>query len=231
MDINDPKTAKLLFLGIGVAALVYVNFFTSLVPVSYKAQAAELEDLKGRYETISLEVNRARQSVKHLPHLEAEFEALQGKWEEANQLLPNEKQIISLFREVSFRGQSAGVEFVLFQPAGTANGEFYTENLLNVEVEGGYHQIATFLNELATMTRIVNVRDLVIEQLPPRETPRHPAKASFAAIAYTLGVSAAAPPPGAPAGGGGAVRVAPNNAKGRVQGRSTHTSASGGTDE
>ncbi len=224
MDINDPKTAKLLFLGIGGAAILYLNFFTALVPFSYKAQAAELGELRGQYEKVSLEVNRARQSMKHLPHLEAEFEALQSKWEEANQLLPGDKQIISLFREVSFRGQSCGVDFVLFQPAGTVSGDFYRENLLNIKVDGGYHQIASFLNEVAAMTRIINVRDLVIEQLPPRDNPNFPARASFTAVAYTLGAAPAgeAPPDDAPTSRGVAAKV---------RGRQSNSGGQGGSEE
>jgi type IV pilus assembly protein PilO len=224
MDINNPKTARLLFLAIGAAAILYLNFFTALVPFSYKAQAQELGELRGRYEKVSLEVNRARQSLKNLPHLEAEFEALQGKWTEANQLLPNEKQIISLFREISFRGQSCGVDFVLFKPAGSANGDFYRENLLSIEVEGGYHQIAAFLNEVANMVRIINVRDLEIEQLPPRESPKFPAKASFTAVAYTLGTGPAD-------GGAEGVGAIAQGVKQKVQGRREHSGEEGGSEE
>ena len=140
MDINDPKTAKLIFLALGIGALFYVNFFTTLLPISYKAQADELSELKSHYETLSLEVNRARQSAKNLPHLEAELDALEEKWNEANQLLPTEKQIIDLFREIYFRGISCGVDFTRFHPAGARAGEFYTENLLEIRVEGDYHR-------------------------------------------------------------------------------------------
>jgi Tfp pilus assembly protein PilO len=192
MDLNDPKTAKLILLVIGIAGLLYVYFGTAFLPITYKAQAAELKELEGRYESLSLEINRARQSAKHLPHLEAEYEALQRKWEEANQLLPTDKQIASLLREISFRGQSCGVEFTLFKPLAPVAGEFYTENPLEIGVEGGYHEIAAFLNELSTMTRIVNTRDLEIEQLPPENYPRHVSKAHFTAVAYTLGGGAAA---------------------------------------
>lgn len=186
MDVNDPRTIKLFMLGIGLAGLLYLYFGTSFLPFSHKVQAKELRELNDRYETLSLELNRARQSAKHLPHLEAEYEALQRKWDEANQLLPAEKQIAGLLREISFRGQSCGVEFVLFQPLTPVPGDFYRENPLEIKVEGGYHEIAAFLNELASMTRIVSVRDLEIEQTNARVKSKHAAKAHFTAVAYTL---------------------------------------------
>ena len=192
MDINDPKTAKLILAGIGIAALLYIHFGTVFLPFSYKARAEELNELEDCYEALSLEINRARQSAKNLPHLEAEYEALHGKWEEANQLLPRHTQIASLLREISFRGQSCGVEFTFFKPFPPRAGDFYTENPLEIKVEGGYHEIAAFLNELASMTRIVNARDIEITQIPPEKESRHAAEAHFTAVAYTLQAGAAA---------------------------------------
>jgi Tfp pilus assembly protein PilO len=188
MDLNDPKVAKLLFLGLFFAGFLYLYFGTALLPFTHKAQAGELQELSERYEELSLEVNRARQTVKHLPHLEAEYEALEQKWSEANQLLPEQKQVTSLLREISFRGQICGVEFTLFEPQAPVPAEFYTENPVSAKVEGGYHNIAAFLNELARMTRIVNVRNLKVEEVTSNEKSKWPAKAEFTIVAYTLGV-------------------------------------------
>ncbi|MCK4303312.1 MAG: type 4a pilus biogenesis protein PilO [Candidatus Eisenbacteria sp.] len=228
MDINDPKTAKLIIAGIGIAAVLYIHFGTTFLPFSYKAEAKELNELEGRYEALSLEINRARQSAKNLPHLEAEYEALQAKWEEANQLLPRQKQITSLLREISFRGQSCGVEFTLFKPLPNRAGDFYTENPIEIKVEGGYHEIAAFLNEMASMTRIVNARDIEIEQIPPEKESCHAAEIHFTAVAYTLQAGAAAP-----SGESGGVVAGAKKIGKLVSSRSTRSAAaaSGGSDE
>jgi len=57
-----------------------------------------------------------------------------------------------------------------------------------VKIEGGYHNIASFLNELAQMTRVVNVRNLEIEEMRGNENAKYPAQAKFTAVTYTLGV-------------------------------------------
>ncbi len=232
MDMNDPRLPKFFLLGIAVAGLLYVYFGTSWLPFTYPVQAKELASLRERYETLSLEINRARQSAKHLPHLEAEYEALQTKWSEANQLLPRENQIAGLLREVSFRGLTSGVEFVLFEPLPKVAGSFYTEHPIDVRVEGGYHQIAGFLNELAGMTRIVNVRGLEVEQTRPSDATKHVAKAHFHAVAYTLGVSPDAQP-AENAGGGGNVVQSGRKIANKVKGRTTQPNAvaGGGTEE
>jgi len=58
MDLNDPKIAKLMFLGIFLVGFVYLYFGTMLLPFSHKAKAGELQELGQRYEELSLEVNR-----------------------------------------------------------------------------------------------------------------------------------------------------------------------------
>lgn len=218
MDLNDPRVPRYFLIGICVAGLLYAYFGTSLLPFTYKVQAKELAGLKDRYEKLSLEVNRARQSAKHLPHLEAEYETLRAKWEEANQLLPTENQIGSLLQEISFRGLTCGVDFLLFEPKPPVAAQFYTENPIAIQVEGGYHEIATFLNELAAMTRIVNVRDLVIEQTRQQDATPSTAKAQFTAVAYTLGGQGAAAPQGQAITAGGIIRSGQRIAE-KVRGR------------
>jgi type IV pilus assembly protein PilO len=218
MDLSDPRVPKYFMIGICVAGLLYVYFGTSFLPFTYKVQAKELAELKDRYEKLSLEVNRARQSAKHLPHLEAEYATLRTKWEEANQLLPTQNQISSLLQEISFRGLTCGVDFLLFEPKPPVAAQFYTENPIAIQVEGGYHEIASFLNELAAMTRIVNVRDLMIEQTRQKEATEATAKASFTAVAYTLGGQADAQPQQAQGGAGGVIRSGQRIAQ-KIKGR------------
>jgi len=218
MDLNDPRVPKYFLIGICVAGLLYTYFGTSLLPFTYKVQAKELASLKDRYEKLSLEVNRARQSAKHLPHLEAEYETLRAKWEEANQLLPTQNQISSLLQEISFRGLTCGVDFVLFEPQPPVAAQFYTENPIAIQVEGGYHQIASFLNELAAMTRIVNVRNLVLEQTRQQDATQSTAKAGFTAVAYTLGGHGHAATQPASASAGGIIRSGQRIAE-KVKGR------------
>ena len=105
MDLNDPKMAKLVLLGIGLAGLLYVYFGTSLLPVTYRAQAAETKDLQGRYESLSLEINRARQSAKNLPHLEAEYATLQEKWEEEISEIPFDYGVLDEHYEEMYQNE------------------------------------------------------------------------------------------------------------------------------
>ena len=83
-------------------------------------------------------------------------------------------------------------------------------------------------NELAAMTRIVNVRDLEIEQIPLEDASKQVARAEFTAVAYTLGLSAGLA--GAADGSGGVVAGA-KRIGGMVKGSEPGAGRHGGSEE
>jgi len=187
MDLRDPKTAKLVLGAIFGAALLYLHFGTAVLPFSYRARAVKSGELSRQYETLTAANRRARAAAARLPRLQAEAERLEMRWQEAQQLLPEATEMDALLREISFWGQSSGVEFALFKPVSPVVYAYHTEHPIEIQVEGSYHEIAGLLREVASMRRIVTVRELEIEQIPAHEQSRHSARAGFAAVAYTLG--------------------------------------------
>jgi len=186
IQINDPKAQKIALGSIVGLAILYVYFLTSLFPFTFKASAAELKDLSTRYEELSRDLTKARQTVNSLPYLEKEFDLVHGKWQSAQMLLPDQEEMASFLRAVALLGDQSGVVFVLFRPLPPQPAQYYTEHPIEVRVEGGYHEIGTFLGELANMERIVTVSDLSIETA--KDSPEEkPASASFIAKTYTLG--------------------------------------------
>ncbi|MBD3237877.1 MAG: type 4a pilus biogenesis protein PilO [Candidatus Eisenbacteria bacterium] len=187
MDMRDPKAAWMILGGLLAVVVLYLNFGTSMIPFSYRGRMQEAGELQQRYEALALENRRARAAAARLPQLETQAERLERHWAEAQRLIPKEKEIDLLLREISFRGQSSGVDFLLFRPMKPVAYDYHTEHPIEVRVEGSFHEITGLLRELASMRRIVNVRDLLLEQNPSEEEDAGSAKAHFTAVAYTLG--------------------------------------------
>ncbi len=186
IQLHDPKAQRIALGSIAGGAIFYVYFLTTLVPFTYKASAAEIKDLSGRYEVVSRDLTKARQEVNSLPYLEKEYNLVHAKWQSAQGLLPDSEEMASLLRAVAVLGDQSGVLFVLFRPLPPQPAQYHTEHPIEVKVEGGYHEIGTFLGELANMQRIVTVSDLSI--VTAKESPdEKPASASFIAKTYTLG--------------------------------------------
>jgi type IV pilus assembly protein PilO len=194
MELKDPRLAKGILLGLCAGGLFYFWFGTPVLPFSYPVRAKQIRELEGRQADLTRQLDQARRTASGLAALETEEAELQGRWALARRLLPDENQIASLLREITVRGNACGVEFTLFKPRPTVPREFYSEKPVEVKVEGGYHAIARFLAKLATMDRIVQVRDLQIEQSLDAEPGGPTAHAQFVAVAYVLGVPPAAAP-------------------------------------
>jgi type IV pilus assembly protein PilO len=186
IQLSDPKAQRIALGSIVGIGVLYVYFLTTLVPFTYKASAAEIKDLSGRYDAVNRDLTKARQEVNSLPYLEKEFSLVHAKWQSAQSLLPDSEEMASLLRAVAMLGDQSGVVFVLFRPLPAQPAQYHTEHPIEVRVEGGYHEIGTFLGELANMQRIVTVSDLSIETA--KDSPvEKPAAASFIAKTYTLG--------------------------------------------
>jgi type IV pilus assembly protein PilO len=185
MDLKDPKTQKLMLVGLGTAVLVYFYVIADYVPFNYKARSKEISALKADYTRESNELTKAQQLVSRLPELKKEFALLNQRWAVAQELLPTQKEVASLLRKVTIAGQEAGVKFVLFKPSEPHPTPDFTENPVQVTITGGFHHAGAFLGEIAELSRLVNVSQLRLKGFDKGELD-DTVQAEFVATAYTL---------------------------------------------
>lgn len=160
LDLKSPAMQKLLLSVLLAGGALGIFFFTHLVPFGFPNNAEHLATLKADYEKKSADLARARASVADLPRFEAEYDQLHQRWELASELLPTDKQLAVLLRRITLAGEQTGVEFVTFRPAGPHAEQYHTELPISISVTGDYHNIGSFLAELANLRRIVNVSNL-----------------------------------------------------------------------
>lgn len=176
MNLREPKTQKILIGCIALIAGGYVYFGTTFLPFNYPVRKAKIKELSADYEKLSAEVEKARKVVGDLARLEAEYERLHDQWVSAQELLPEEKEMPDLLRQVTTAGSRSGVEFALFEPEAPVAHELYTDHPITVTVRGNYHQVGSFMGRLSNLERIVNVTDLAMVQ--PNESKHTKKKTS-----------------------------------------------------
>jgi type IV pilus assembly protein PilO len=205
MDLKNPSVQKAL-LGVLVAGGVLGVFFgTHLLPITFPVQQQKLDALKADYEKKSTDLARARATVADLPRFEAEYQQLHDQWTLAAELLPADKQLPGLLRRITLAGEQTGVQFVLFKPAGVKGETYYSEIPVEISVSGGYHQVGSFLAELANLRRIVTVSNVHLKTNTGATTdPLATTSAEFTASAYSLNPGPAPAAPATPAAKGDA---------------------------
>ena len=215
MDLQDPKVQKLVLSAL-LSAMVLVFFFgTTLAPFTFSSRNADINELRTEHERLSRELERARLTVGNMAKVEREFEYLHRQWKVAQRLLPDENEMSGLLRKVSAAGTQAGLEWVEFTPQPTLGHGFYQENPIDVKLEGGYHQVGTFLGSIANLGRIINVRGLELQGVRPEqqadEKVGHTLTATMQVVAYSLDPNAALTAPQDASGEGQSLDTAGNN--------------------
>jgi type IV pilus assembly protein PilO len=196
VDLRNPVVQKAVLSVLAAGAVLGVFFFTHLLPFSYPVQRERIEALKADFEKKQTDLARARATVADLPRFEAEYEQLHQRWTMAAELLPTDRQMAALLRKITLAAQSTGCEFVVFRPESNKTQTYYTELPLHLSVNGGYHQVGSFLAELSNMRRIITVSGLILKtNSQSKGDDGLSTSAEFTASAYSLNSTPAAPEP------------------------------------
>ncbi len=198
VDFKSPAVQKLSLAILVAGAALGIFYFTHLMPFGFPNTRDQVASLRADYEKKSSELARARASVADLPRFEAEYDQLHQRWELAAELLPTDRQLSTLLRKITLAGQQTGVAFLMFKPAGQRQSEYHTELPVQISVTGPYHNVGSFLAELANLRRIVTVSNLHLASNTRADDGT--TTADFVASAYSLNtspvVSTAAPQKG-----------------------------------
>ncbi len=209
VDLRNPVVQKAVLSVLVAGAVLGVFFFTHLFPFNFPVQRERIEALKSDFEKKQTDLARARATVADLPRFEAEYDQLHQRWSMAAELLPADRQMAALLRKITLAAQETGCQFVVFRPNGTKSETYYTELPLHLSVNGGYHQVGSFLADLANMRRIITVSGLALKSNgASKGDDGLTTSAECTASAYSLNTTPAAPQ-APPAGGkkGGAANA------------------------
>jgi type IV pilus assembly protein PilO len=76
--------------------------------------------------------------------------------------LPDRSQMDALLTDINQVGVGRGLEFDLFRPGAETLSDFYATLPVSIKVMGNYHDIGSFVNDLAKLPRIVTLHDVVL---------------------------------------------------------------------
>jgi type IV pilus assembly protein PilO len=116
-------------------------------------QEAKLkEEYKGKKQlAVNLDLHR-----QQLREIDSSFGALLKQ-------LPNKSQMDALLVDINQAGLGRGLQFELFRPSPQEIiKDFYAELPVSVRVTGSYHDMGQFASDIAQLSRIVTLNDIVI---------------------------------------------------------------------
>jgi len=129
----------------------------------YMPKAGKINELEKDYNDLQVKLTKARAAAKGFDKYQRQYKEAQVKFRLALQLLPDKKEIPSLLESISRSGRRSGLEFLLFKPENEVSKDFYAEIPVKIEVRGGYHNLAIFFDQVARLSRIVNISNIKIK--------------------------------------------------------------------
>jgi Tfp pilus assembly protein PilO len=154
---------------------------------------------------LAAEVVRARVTAATLPAAEQEVLRLERALRETTAMLPEEKDPQDVLRQLHELAGDSGLDLSRFTPKTIVPKEQYSEWAIELELDGGYHDLARFFEGLAAMRRLTWVADLQIRaRAQPAPNRTVTASCTVMTIVFGRDASSPAPPtPTAPPGMGG----------------------------
>jgi type IV pilus assembly protein PilO len=143
-----------------ICVSVFIILFVLFWFLSYWPRWQSIGKLDAEQKRLSADLERSKKNAQQLETLRKEFELKQRDFNVVMKSLPEKEEISSLLTGVSQSGQQAGLDFLLFQPQGDVNKNFYAEIPVSIRVRGGYHNVAQFFDKVANLSRIVNIRNI-----------------------------------------------------------------------
>lgn len=138
-------------------ALIAVAFIALYYYFIHQDNSRRVERMEGQLRKLSAELAEKQAYIDNLARYEARLNELQTALNAARAQLPDEADVAQLLAQLSNNARQAGLTIEKFEPKAEATQEFFAELPFEMQVRGTYHEIASFIDAIGHMDRIVNV--------------------------------------------------------------------------
>ncbi len=172
-----PKWAQyLIALGVGVLILALVYFLV------VKGQIKTNEQLKKKSQDLQSQIAQGKKAEAEAESLKLQIEQIKKELEIIKTIIPEDPETGKLLRVFQNLGRDLNLNFTSISPKPVTTGDLYNQQIYDIEVKGGFHQLAMFFDKLAHLRRVVNIQGLSIKGSSGKGTNTIVAK--FQAIIY-----------------------------------------------
>jgi len=142
---------------VGLTVLLFLLPMVIFYLAFYQSHAKKAANLNSTKTNLIAEIKEVKAKAANLEKFERELAAAQAIFEETAILLPREKEIPKLLKDISALGTNAGLDFLTFKPQADVPRDFYSEIPISINVRGPYHNMGFFFDQVSKLERIVTV--------------------------------------------------------------------------
>lgn len=157
--LSNLEPSRKIALAVGAPLLLLVVYYFLIV----SPRITRTAQLEAHIDEMLQERDRKTFEAAQMPERQKEVDQLDKQLKLALTRLPDEKEIPELLSSISNLGRDSGLDILVFRQMPEGYQEFYAEVPVEMQVRGGYHQVAQFLDRVGKLDRIVNVSNIVVK--------------------------------------------------------------------
>ena len=145
---------------IAITAVIFGLITAGFIYLLYWPKFERINNLNSNLKKLQKKLETAKRNAKDLKKFQAKMKEAEAQFRLAMKKLPEKEEIPSLLSSISNSGQRVGLEFLLFEPKAEKKKEFYAEIPVAMNIKGDYHNLAVFFDQVARLSRIVNIKNI-----------------------------------------------------------------------
>ena len=165
-DVNDidferigvwPLPGKIFVCVLLVVVVFALTYYLKVKDLNTQLDrvVAEETNLRQTFETKSFQAANLEEYRAQMIEMEKSFGALLSR-------LPSDTEVPGLLEDIDARGSESGLDINSIRLESEKQYEYYVELHISIDVEGGYHDLGTFVSGVAGMPRIVTLHNFTI---------------------------------------------------------------------
>jgi len=153
-----PWGAKL-----AVLSLLFLILMIFAALFDWQDQWDQLEAGRKEEETLRQSWLAKKQQAVNLDAYRQQLKDIEQQFGALLKQLPNRSEVDALLTDINQAGLGRGLEFELFRPGAQRVADFYSELPIQIKVTGSYHDMGAFASDVAQLSRIVTLNNIVIQ--------------------------------------------------------------------
>lgn len=149
-----------------VKAIMWALAFAGAIALGYFLHITNLQgELKGAHTAeaeLRVDYEKKYFEAAHLEAYKKQQEKMEESFETILRQLPSDTEIPGLIEDITLVGLKNGLAFSRIDLQPEQPHEFYIEKPIQMVVTGGYHDLGSFVSDVADLSRIVTLHDFTI---------------------------------------------------------------------
>jgi type IV pilus assembly protein PilO len=153
-----PLLPRLALWALLIATCLVLGWF-----LAWSNQSDELDRLSAEEDALKAQYRRKLQLAVNLDELRRQKEQVGQFVLSLEKQLPNKAEIDALLTDINKAGIGRGLQFELFRPGSLILRDYYAELPIAIRISGRYRDLGGFTSDIANLSRIVTLDNLVLQ--------------------------------------------------------------------